>query len=684
MTIKQFTPKSKINAVKNLSDFIRFCKEDLTVFGDDLKWDAMYWKGHGVGFTKLGAPRRTKDKSYRLAEPFGQYARAYVRYQAGIGRDSAKAIIASMLRTLEAALTQTHGRADLSDLSIAVLDLAVDKAREHFIGQGQYHVGRELQVLTRFLAEKRLLASNISTWQNPIKDTKQDIHKTGAKANALRAKRMPSDAALDAIAEIFATDPETPVHRFVSSGCMMMMCDPMRISELLSLPADLEVSVPHKDGTERYGWRFYSAKGFEGSIKFPPKVMIDNAKEAVRRIREITEQARTLARWIENHPDKPYRHADCPKVRDDQPLTAEQACSFLGYLTPHSMSTSTKLSTENGVHTLKSLWQWAMARQPKGFPWFDKERRIKYSNALFCMRKGELDRTRKSPSPLILWRPKYFALNMRINSRADNDPTKTIFEDFGYVDADGKSLSVTTHMFRRWNDTLGERGALGQEERAKRAGRMNPLQNRTYNQMSEWEYVGLVDAMDPSRALTGPAGAVAQCQAPIERGEFVLYPRGPMHRHLYGGCTHDYILSPCEKFRDCLNCEESIIEKGLCKGLRLERLKATLAELKIDYAASLEARKEGILGAEKWEEAHLLRMRRIEQLISLIESPEIPDEALFHLRTGPEMQPFSHLRRVIAIKSVTALENNTPDAKALALANALLTQPQNTQERLHG
>jgi hypothetical protein len=678
MTIKQFTPRSSTDAAKNLTDFVRYCKEQLNVLGEDLEWNAMYWKGYQLGFTKLGSPRMTKDETYRFTDPFGQFARAYVRYQIGIGRMKARSIILTMLRTLESQLVQANNRAALADLNIAILDLTVDKARGHFKGQGQYQVGRELQCLTRFLTEKRLIANSVAAWQTPIKDPKQDIHKIGAKADTLRAMRMPSDTTLDAVAEIFASDPKGPSQRFVSSACMMMMCDDMRVGELLSLPADLEVMVPHKDGSERYGWRFYSAKGFEGSIKYPAKAMTENAKAAVRRIREMTEEARKLSRWIENHADKPYRHANCPKVTDDQPLTAEQVCAYLGYATPSSLRNSTKLSAANGAHSLNSLWQWAMTRQPKDFPWFDKERRIKYSNALFCMRRFELDGTKAVPSQVILARPTVASFLSRISSRSSHN--KTIFGEFGYFDADGKPLSVTTHMFRHWNDTLGERGALGQEERAKRAGRANPLQNRTYNHMSEWEYVDKTDAIDPSRVLSGPQGVVSNCQNPINREGFALYPSGPMHRHLYGGCAHDWILSPCEKFRDCLNCEESIIEKRLCKGVRLERLKETLAELQVDYAAAVRAREDGNIGVEKWEEAHLLRLRRIEQLISMIESPEIPDDARIRLRTGHE---FSHFRRVIAIKSVIALENNDLDAKALAIAHAMLTQERDTTGQLH-
>jgi hypothetical protein len=37
------------------------------------------------------------------------------------------------------------------------------------------------------------------------------------------------------------------------------------------------------------------------------------------------------------------------------------------------------------VHTLNSLWQHTMARLPDDFPWFDKDKGIKYSNALFAL-----------------------------------------------------------------------------------------------------------------------------------------------------------------------------------------------------------------------------------------------------------------------------------------------------------
>jgi hypothetical protein len=64
------------------------------------------------------------------------------------------------------------------------------------------------------------------------------------------------------------------------------------------------------------------------------------AKEAVRRIREITDRPRAFAHYVEEQlaarkkdPSSPlrfYRHASCPNVADDEPLTCEQAAAVLG------------------------------------------------------------------------------------------------------------------------------------------------------------------------------------------------------------------------------------------------------------------------------------------------------------------------------------------------------------------
>jgi hypothetical protein len=132
-------------------------------------------------------------------------------------------------------------------------------------------------------------------------------------------------------------------------------------SEVLALPADCEVFETDREGIERYGWRFFAGKGYEGDIKWIPTVMVSVAKTAVARIKMLTENARQLAKWIESHPNKFYRHANCPDVADDEPLTMEQSCMALGLVSESKKCRSSLynrgLTNKDGVHTLKSLWQ---------------------------------------------------------------------------------------------------------------------------------------------------------------------------------------------------------------------------------------------------------------------------------------------------------------------------------------
>ncbi len=77
---------------------------------------------------------------------------------------------------------------------------------------------------------------------------------------------------------------------------------PSRGTEVLELPADLEWEEPDKNGVMRYGWRYYSGKGYEGEVKWVQAEMVPIAKLAVRRILALTKEARALALWIEKNP----------------------------------------------------------------------------------------------------------------------------------------------------------------------------------------------------------------------------------------------------------------------------------------------------------------------------------------------------------------------------------------------
>jgi hypothetical protein len=664
--IKYFTPKAERTAFENLREFIRVCREELTVFGSDLKWDDTSWP-RTMNFTKLGAQSRGYQESDRMDSGFIEFAKAYFRYQQGHKPTGTKNE-SKALRVIEAALLQVNQIAEVARIDIAVLDEAAVMARDHYLSGAAYHCGREIERLARFISEKQLIATGLSTWRNPIKKDRDITIQTGSKAKARQDKKLPSPEAMDALAEIFASSPTNPKDIFTSCTFAMTMCAPSRISEILELPVDCEVEVNDSKGVVQYGWRFYSAKGFEGDIKWIPEVMVPVAKEAIRRIRELTDEPRRLAAWIETNRDEPYRHADCPDVSDDEPLTVFQACAFLGISNETRRACTgslggMKLATKDGVHTLSSLWQWSLLRQPEGSPWLIKKKKIKYSNALFCMTRNFIG-DQRGTSPLVLWAPSPIVFNFMLSPRETIESHKSIFDRYGYKSREGTRLKLKSHQARHLLSTLANRGGLSQEQLAKWAGRATQKDNRVYNHMSEWEMVAKAEALDTTLALFGPKGEVSQ-HVPMTTQDVNLMERGAMHISMWGVCSHDFIMSPCEKFRDCLNCEEHVCIKGAEKDNvdHLQRIEKRLAQVTQDYEAAKLALAEGYAGADRWFEYHERTVERLRQLVEILESPQIEDGAQIKLRDGKE---FSHLRRVIRLKAVESLDRDMSNAALLA------------------
>ncbi|MCS1298215.1 integrase, partial [Escherichia coli] len=395
--IFQFKPKATLTAAQNLGVFISKCRVQLIVFGSDLNWEAPVWPNITV-FAKLGIITRTPMQGEVQDPAFIDFAKAYFRYQQGHHPTGTKNE-SKALRAIEAALIQVNGNANIDGLSSSVLDEASELARQHYSDGAAYHCGREIERLAKFVVENRLVSSAVQNWVNPIRRA-EDKNKTGREAKKNREKKLPSDIALNALAEIFANDPMDERDIFTTSVFAMLMSAPSRISEVLALPADCEVFETDSEDIERYGWRFFAGKGYEGGIKWIPTVMVGVAKTAIARTKMLSENARQLAKWIEIHPDKFYRHANCPDVADDEPLTMEQSCMALGLACKSKKQCRSSLfnrglAQEDGSHTLKSLWRHAMARLPDGFPWFDKDKGIKYSNALFALNINQFHGNRR-------------------------------------------------------------------------------------------------------------------------------------------------------------------------------------------------------------------------------------------------------------------------------------------------
>jgi len=657
-----FKSKSEIDAERNLLEFINKCSSELTVFGDELNWDNWRWS-KAANFTKLGTNSRTNNEKDKLDDCFIDFAKAYFRYQQGHKPTGTKNELKA-LRTIEAALIQSGVPVNIHNLSIPILDKASQLMREHYARGSDYHGGRELERLARFVTSKKLIAADLRGWRNPITRNKDEIQ-TGKKAKERREKKLPSEEALTALAEIFANDPASPKDIFTSSTFAMLMCAPSRITEVLELPVDCEIEELDSKGVSRYGWRFYAGKGYGGDIKWIPTEMVGIAKEAIKRITLLTKESRTLANWIEKNPHRFCRHKKCPSVTDKHPLTVVQVCQALGLVgksKPAAQSSlrGVGLSSKDGDHTLDSLWKYVLTRLPMNFPWLCKEKKIKYSNALFCMQRNLIG-SQRGTSPVILWKPTNNIFNNDLSPRESlhNTNHQSIFDRYGYKTTDGQRIKLNSHQARHLLNTIAQRGGLSQLQIAKWSGRADGKQNRTYNHMSEYEMVARAEELDTSLTLFGPIG-IPEKYLPISVQEFNTLEKGAVHVTEFGVCVHDFTMSPCDKYRDCLNCAEQVCIKGEVE--KLVRIKVRLSEVEYQFQASEKAMSDGLAGADRWYEYHKNTLERLLELVSILENPNIQDGAQIKLRND---KSFSPLRRAVESKQAKKLSSGNEEMELL-------------------
>lgn len=642
-----FSPKATLTADQNLTAFIHACRHELTVFGGDLNWDATNWPGV-VNFTKIGVHSRGYTQKDLLDADFLDFAKAYFRYQQGHSptktRNEGKA-----LRAIEAALLQVHGKADIRLLDINVLDEAASIGRKFYSKGAAYQCGREIARLASFVSDRHLIAASLGNWVSPVKKPEDLSIQVSLKGRAQRLRKLPAEEAVNALMEIFASDPRDPRDIFTTCFFAILMCAPSRGIEIINLPVDLEVEEVDSKGVSRYGWRFVSGKDYGGNIKWIPTAMVPIAREAIRRIKALTDEPRRLARWIEENPDRFYRHEGCPNVGEDQPLTNEEAAAALGLVKLRSSD----FQSRHKVKTLKKMWPIIIGKQPKTFPVINEDSQTRFSEALFCMKRNLLN-GQKGTSAVVLWMPTLNTFNDDVSPKdyESSHGHHSIFDRHEYRDADGNRIKLTSHQARHLLNTLAQRGGMSDELIAKWSGRKDIKQNRAYNHMSAQEMVARAEALDLPDVLSNLTGDAPQ-YIPVTTQEFNLVERGAVHKTEFGFCVHDYMMSPCDKFVDCLNCCEQVCIKG--DGDCVVRLKARLSDVERDLNESETGMNEGFMGADRWYEHHQKTVVRLRQLVDIMESPQVPEGAQVKLRDGRD---YSHLSRALGEQGMLLLEAN--------------------------
>jgi hypothetical protein len=343
-------------------------------------------------------------------------------------------------------------------------------------------------------------------------------------------------------------------------------------------------------------------------------------------------------------------------VKEDAALSNEQACRALGiseenpagslwaYFKRYSPFATLRVKGE--PLTLAFLNEFCHSKLPDNWPWFNKERNIKYSEALCCFRNHEL-RMGMRTSPVLLWKPGTVTFTTDLNYI--NGQGRNIWIRHGYKNPDGTEISMTSHQVRHYLNTAAQRGSLAQLDIAKWSGRANIHQNATYNHMTDDEYVDMARQVGVGGVLQK-----VKLKAPVTFADLDAKGEGIAHVTEYGFCVHDFSMLPCQKHRDCLNCTEQVCVKG--DEEKLERLKKQREGIRLQLRKALNASEESVYGADRWSQHQITTLDRVEQLIEILESPSTANGSVIHLSIDQE---FSPLKREIAAHTAVA-KNGAP------------------------
>ncbi|VEI11824.1 DNA-binding protein [Klebsiella aerogenes] len=558
-----------------------------------------------------------------MHEDFLDFAKAYIRYQHSLKPLKNYGAIMMALRCLEQALLQVLNSGLIYNVTAVVFDEAMQIGSRYFEGNVLAQCGIQLEKLSKFICEHNLVKSGYISWKNHVKQKVKNNYLPEIE-DYHRNDKLPDETALLAIADIFSKNDEllSPRDKFTSAVFALLLCCPSRISEILALPADCEITQKDEKGIERYGLRFYSVKGYGPNIKWIPQVMIPVAKKAIRRLLSLSQNARAFAQWCEKYPDKFYRHELCPKVDEKLKLTVLQVCHALGYPLHDRKSCVLKikrtsldggksfLNSNDYNYSLSELWEMISSGFSRDFPWYDKEKSIRFSNALCLLNPRQFSLSQMSDIYSLYKPTKGFFFNDIQNKMRNESGFKSIFARYGYYDIEGKPLLIRSHQPRHLLNTIAHYGEMSELDIAKWSGRVNVNQNRVYNHVSEEDMLDKIRAIKLNKSNYCKMESIPSNESPVDFDN--LY-QGAIHLTEFGYCVHNYLVQPCSKINQFVEYNNETLNMKSVDRIRLQSVREKVIQLINITQIAFE---NGDYGADKWLQYHKKNLERINKLLN--------------------------------------------------------------------
>ena len=644
------------------------------MFGSNFNFDSNVWDVTGhvaqkskrsrttIVFGAWGQPRPSKNvQPAWMSEPFLDFAKAYIVYQYELTRKVSFVRDLQALRALDHALNSC-GESSPTKLTSTIFNIAAIAIREKHSAEAAHGIGCVLQKISDLVDEEIIGGAPIQ-WRSSL-EIPVSRGRLGADFEKRRYHKLPSGDILVALGNAYhlASDPEDIVY---TSMCALMLSSPDRANEVVSLMVDCE-SPTIGDGSPGYALRWWPSKGALPQLKAIPAVMHNLVKDAIARIKKITEPGRQIAKWYEDQissvhlrPTRIYLPKHLEYLRNKELITRTEISLILWGDETIDVYTWCKrnnipvaeLDGRKFLHRFADVEEAVIKFLPQHFPYSDNTKRWKCSELLFTLPK--FSNSNRLPYSCI-----YVPMDrVDLNYRLDGKNKTSIFAKLGYTDiVDGKvaPFKVSSHSFRHYLNHLAHTSdGLSDIDINLWSGRTS--RGEAYNHVSSSEIANRAALLVGDTTSTLPVVKTHSVQL-YARSEFKRLGIESGHTTAFGYCIHDFSASPCEKHEECLDCSEQFCIKG--DQVREASIKRECEELAHLIARAEAASESGVYGADRWLERQRIKLMRATELMSIIDNPRIPLGAPIRLSGVKNYSRIEHVRSIAIGEGIGATNSS--------------------------
>jgi hypothetical protein len=435
--------------------------------------------------------------------------------------------------------------------------------REKWNESTTYRQMVSLLVLTKFLAARRICRIFSYIPQTP---RVEDFSRHTIAGQEARRDKLPSQAALNGLADIYREYATEPRDRLRAAALATLVVTGFRIGELLTLPVDCEVEEV-RGGKPRYGLRYYKEKARGGAKMFAVRWLTPTgaelAQRAIAEIRTLTKGTRRRARRLEEIPHRVV----IPGFHWGSRMTTDEVAHALG------------------LRNWSSVYHIPAHRLPRhhcasGFYYrtFEVEAYLLSQRAKRLWTVGRRDGTHQMLLETLLIAPKKFFHPGRLAHPLLVEPVliqqiadflsgragaKSAFERFDIREPDGSFCEMTSHQFRHWLNYIADKGGLPIDLQTRWMGRENPRDTDAYRHATVDERLRWVKEGVRDGKLSGPKADMYFELARTCRDSYLDGEIQAVHATPLGLCLHDFAVTPCPCHLNCVRgCSDYLRTKG--------------------------------------------------------------------------------------------------------------------------